>query len=80
VAEVLPNGHLSFPTAESSDDFLLGIFDHLNDPDLFQCEAVCSQWRRILLCRKPWKSIAPSTHHFICVLADSMAEVEIKLI
>jgi F-box-like len=37
------------------EDVLLLIFEHLNDKDLIQCEAVCRQWRQVLLTGPPWK-------------------------
>jgi F-box-like len=44
-----------FPSNHLVDDVLLIIFDHLRGLDLIQCEAVCSQWRGLLLSGTPWK-------------------------
>jgi F-box-like len=40
-----------------AEDVLLLIFDHLNVRDLMKCEAVCSQWRRVLLTETPWRRL-----------------------
>jgi hypothetical protein len=38
-----------------NEDVLLGVFEHLDYEELVQCEAVCRQWREILLCEPIWK-------------------------
>jgi F-box-like len=39
------------------EDVLLMIFDHLDEEDLFRCEAVCSQWRKLLFSGTPWRRL-----------------------
>jgi hypothetical protein len=36
-------------------DVLLEVFEHLDYEELVRCEAVCRQWREILLCGSVWK-------------------------
>ena len=38
------------------DDVLLIIFQQLDGEDLVNCEAVCRQWRDVLLAGTPWKN------------------------
>jgi len=38
-----------------NEDVLLEVFEHLDYEELVQCEAVCRQWREILLCGSVWK-------------------------
>jgi F-box-like len=45
------------PAHQLSDDVLLVIFDQLDDQDLLRCEAVCRQWRNVLLSGTPWRRL-----------------------
>ena len=42
---------------ELGTDVLLMIFQHLEGEDLLNCEAVCCQWRDILLAGTPWRRL-----------------------
>ena len=42
------------PTLWSCEDVLLLIFQHLDGKDLVHCEAVCRQWRQVMLTGTPW--------------------------
>ena len=42
---------------ELDEDVLLMIFQQLEGEDLLNCEAVCRQWRDILLAETPWRSL-----------------------
>jgi hypothetical protein len=37
------------------DDVLLNIFEHLEGPDLINCEAVCQRWRNVLQSESCWR-------------------------
>ena len=39
------------------EDVLLAIFDQLHYQDLLRCEAVCRQWRNVLLSGTPWRRL-----------------------
>ena len=42
---------------ELDKDVLLMIFQQLEGEDLLNCEAVCRQWREILLAGTPWRRL-----------------------
>jgi hypothetical protein len=45
------------PENQLDEYVLLVIFDHLDDKDLLRCEAVCQQWRNIILSGTPWRRL-----------------------
>jgi hypothetical protein len=45
------------PANHLPDGVLLVIYDHLDYRDLLRCEAVCSQWRNVLLYATPWRRL-----------------------
>jgi F-box-like len=43
------------PTRWLVEDVLLQIFQYLDGKDLLRCEAVCRQWRQVMLAGTPWR-------------------------
>jgi F-box-like len=49
------SAHDCSPTLRACEDVLLMIFQHLDGQDLLRCEAVCRQWRQVMLTGTPWR-------------------------
>jgi F-box-like len=45
------------PTNQLNDDVLVVIFDQLDEEDLLRCEAVCRQWRDVLISGTCWRRL-----------------------
>ena len=49
------SAHDCSPTLRACENVLLMIFQHLDGQDLLHCEAVCRQWRQVMLAGKLWR-------------------------
>ena len=57
-------------------DVLLMIFKHLEVEDLLNCEAVCRQWRTILLTGTPWRQLIHRKVHYSHLLRKEQKKSE----